>query len=379
MRMPSCRAHTLTVVAFATCLPAILFVQCVPVMEPLGNTVGEGGSDLVQSQPGSAEVSADALAGVKELGLEADNNEHALGAHTVSEASAEVDAEVNTKGMAQSLTSEKKRAKIEKIYWINLEKDTKRREHMEEQLAKHAFDIKQVRIPAVDSEHFEGSVERSRLMPQGCCLDSDKVKCNQPNKDSALRSCCCDLSHRIGYEHIANEQGDPNAFYLLLEDDVRFEESWLDDAETALADVPSDWDLLRLGFWGDKSDDFVVKDHKRWHLASRIKPDGWTDEHWSGYYGAHAVVLTPAKARALLDNRIIAEPGDFADKFTGFRNTEFHSYALESRPVKNQGNLGSSRLNEGPNNNNLVEKVEKDEVKLAVDAQEKEYKLAGDE
>ena len=227
---------------------------------------------------------------------------------------------------------------------------------MEEQLTKFASGTPNMRIAAVDPAALEGHPKRDALMPLGCCADGDATMgtCNNAGKgrDFLLRSCSCDFSHRIGYALIADEPDD-QGFYLLLEDDVQFEggPDWAKNIESTIKEAPPDWDMLRLGTWGSKDSAFAVDGHPRWHRSSRRGANGenWS-AGWQGYFGAHAIVLTPPKARSLV-SRCAKRHGDFADFFTADRD-EFHSYALSESIIcvaDPEFELGSSRLDGTPN------------------------------
>merc|ERR1719446_937261 len=127
--------------------------------------------------------------------------------------------------------------------------------------------------------------------------------------------------------------------YLILEDDVKMQTGWLRQARKALEDVPDDWGMLRLGMWGDTNPDDVVKEHSTWFAANRKSAGDWPV--FKGYFGAHAIVLTPEKARQLMS--VVKEHhGDYADRFTASTD-RIKSYVSTANVVAQDTKLGSSR------------------------------------
>merc|ERR1711998_285500 len=97
---------------------------------------------------------------------------------------------------------------------------------------------------------------------------------------------------------------------------------------------------LRLGWWGDVNKADMVADNPNWSLANRTSKGTWPQ--FKGYYGAHAIVLTPEKAKKLVD-AARKTPGDFADRFT--QNTdELRSYVVGTPIVALEDSFGSTRF-----------------------------------
>jgi len=57
----------------------------------------------------------------------------------------------------------------------------------------------------------------------------------------------CFLSHINVWKSIINEKTDDNAFFLVLEDDVRFDKDWIDTWNKCVEHIPKDAELLYLG------------------------------------------------------------------------------------------------------------------------------------
>lgn len=254
-----------------------------------------------------------------------------------------------SEGPMPSHDSEPQKEQIfKKIFFINMDKDVKRRAHMEDELRKHAANVPVERIPGPDPSTMRGLENYQRLMPRGCCADkSSDTKCHNENADEQfkLRSCACDLAHRIGYEMIASQQDD--GYYLLLEDDVAFSgSSWLSDAKMSLQHAPPNWDILRLGFWGDSSDSHKIPGHQQWYESERVDTNGQGWPNFKGYYGAHAIVMTPFTAQKFLTKHVVSAAGDYADAFTG-NAPGLKSYVSVKNLIvpapKEKKDLGSSR------------------------------------
>lgn len=229
------------------------------------------------------------------------------------------------------------------IFYINRDVDTMRRENMEKALSgvdRQATRI--VRLQAVNADEVEQDPEFDRLMPKGCCTNMAVHECivAKLSYGQGMRSCACDFMHRKAYHRIAES---PDGFYLVLEDDISFTSSdWESKAMAYLATAPPDWDMLRIGYWGDTHPDDRVSSSPGWLRAFR---DRGKYPKYQGYYGAHAVVLTPGRAKKLVELMTIYY-GDFADHFTkdaNFGDATIHSYVSIVSLVGTAGKFGSTR------------------------------------
>jgi len=53
-------------------------------------------------------------------------------------------------------------------------------------------------------------------------------------------------------EEAIDENTDPNQVFIILEDDAWFEAGWEKKLQTLIEHTPDDWDMLKLGYWGNR-------------------------------------------------------------------------------------------------------------------------------
>lgn len=234
---------------------------------------------------------------------------------------------------AQSLVQEDATQKhtdgiINKILFLNLDDDVKRREHMYQELNAMDPIIPFKRIPAVKPKNLNNRelIDFDLVAYKGCCVSYGRKSCptTLANLEMQLRSCSCDFAHRRAYQEIANSA---DGLYLVVEDDVYFQPGWQQKFSEAYAQAPDDWNILRLGFWGDSNEADRVNNGS-WFRSDRYSGGDWPD--FKGYFGAHAIVLTPQKAQNLL-SAIQYEPLSYADNVTAsgqINGYQINSYVL---------------------------------------------------
>lgn len=211
---------------------------------------------------------------------------------------------------------------LRKVFYINMDKDTDRRERITEQLRMYAANLEHVRVQGISTDDLQNHPDYvSDKLSTKCCAADRSCEAMFDKDIRNWRSCCCDFSHRKAYEQIAQQD---DGLYLVIEDDVEFEPEWQSKLREAWAKVPADWDVLRLGFWGDMHPDDRTNDGP-W-LKARRDHGKWPE--FKGYYGAHAVLLTPGKARSLLE-KIKGAPLDYADRFTK-QTKQLNNYVLDN-------------------------------------------------
>jgi len=123
---------------------------------------------------------------------------------------------------------------VSDIYYINLDKDVERRQHMETQLPLAH------RWPAVNGAGLTPESMARHNVPES-------VYSHRKNWDGKMRNAGvvgCWLSHVTLMRHLATLPAPEHAAHLILEDDVTVTQS-LDDS--IFQGLPDDWDILYFG------------------------------------------------------------------------------------------------------------------------------------
>lgn len=243
-----------------------------------------------------------------------------------------------------STSNADKEAKIEKIFCLHLDRDTKRELHIKAQLDKQSIGHEMVQGVLIPDA--VAAPDAAELWPEGCQVDLTATT----QENSKMRSCCSDFAHRRAYNQVAKQSGD--GYYLVVEDDIVFRDGWEQSFKEAMKTVPQDWDLLKIGHWGRTTDSDLQ--NANWYKAvlHDNDPAGW-------YQGSHAVVLTPSKAKAFLD-KLKVHKGEMADKWVFYDGPiGLKVYALKQnvivRPDDTYEKFGSSRADGTINVNYLKE------------------------
>ena len=122
---------------------------------------------------------------------------------------------------------------FDRIFYINLDSRPDRKASMEEQFSR--WNIKATRIPAISISDEENQI----LIERGCNFYDD----TRPEYAPRIKSCT--LSHLLvlNYAKILNLNS-----VLILEDDVIFNETILEDLKKCLTELGQfDWDVFFLG------------------------------------------------------------------------------------------------------------------------------------
>jgi hypothetical protein len=195
-----------------------------------------------------------------------------------------------------------RKATIEHVWFINLATHTKRRHFQETQLSR--MGLAYSRKPAVSVETLQEVVDDpifSRLLRNisgfaHSGLDWAKPRSPLPRKSRFVLSVC--LSHLSLYDEIVAEYADDpeDRLVLVLEDDAALSANITALLPYLLDYVPPDFDVLRLGMWGEVREADRVND-----FVFRAAPPFWEPKTDTLYYGgAHAVLLrTKALPRVL--------------------------------------------------------------------------------
>jgi len=150
--------------------------------------------------------------------------------------------------------------KVKKIYFINVESNKDRKSHMEAELKEKAKNIPVERFKAFNKNDVPGPkhptfklYSKGRYTPW---LDKDGNK----KVYAAIH-----FSNYQVLEHILKQDpkgADSDEVYLVTEDDTQFMPGWEKKLESVLAHTPKEWQMIRIGYWGqvrceDKENEFV--------------------------------------------------------------------------------------------------------------------------
>ena len=226
-------------------------------------------------------------------------------------------------------------APIRKVFWINFDASDARANHTRTFLAQHQ--LPEERIPGVHPDQLMSQADYHALVHAPDAIAKG---------NAGPSSFTSDFVHRRAYARIALEAGDD--FYLIMEDDVKLSErfngtDWLHWVGECLQQAPPDWGILRLGASYPGGEEDQVGDTPWLHVGNKVEKSVKTHKKVR-YNGAHAIVLTPARARKLL-GYIREHALSWADSWTGdSMDGKIKSYVLaEAVLVQDQTKYGSVR------------------------------------
>jgi GR25 family glycosyltransferase involved in LPS biosynthesis len=143
---------------------------------------------------------------------------------------------------------------ISTIHVINLDRDTKRWESIQSQAAVLGLQVQ--RFPGIYGKDIPYSQMRSHGV--GNAMVRADRNDHKGEKLHNLGVVGCYLSHRTLLETVANLDVPDCAGHLILEDDVKFPEDFLQPGgryESLSKHIPSDWDVIWLRMWKVHGDD----------------------------------------------------------------------------------------------------------------------------
>ena len=229
--------------------------------------------------------------------------------------------------------------RLQKIYFINLDKDSERRNLLESRLRRHYPEIPYERFSALSADSFD------RYLP----FFQHRLRDNmQPVNGVYPRpgTLGCFLSHYQLLKQIdANwrENGPQDACYLVLEDDCVFDESvlpkishWIDES------IPSDWSVVthpkgRI-YWRDRANKYFHHIHSARHRK------------WIYYWGAHFCIYRGCAIGKIVE---LMEQEEIYDVDKWLRNNVSGAYSFRQHLRIKTSNLGGSNTNPrfaGPEN-----------------------------
>lgn len=147
---------------------------------------------------------------------------------------------------------------FDQIYVLTLDRATDRHEHVKRALA------------GIEYRFFQGidklTLDYDELIATGVYDDAAHRLRKRTHRSMSLGEIACALSHR------AIQQDALDAGYqsiLILEDDVQLHPEHLDAFKAAMSELPADWELLMLGFYGEKYPGLASEIQRQTYLVYR--------------------------------------------------------------------------------------------------------------
>jgi GR25 family glycosyltransferase involved in LPS biosynthesis len=218
--------------------------------------------------------------------------------------------------------------KIDKIYYINLDKDLERRELVARRIERHFSGIPCQRIRGVPADEIDRHEAwfRGRLAERARPVDGVYPL-------PGLIGCV--LAHRAAMQAVHAEFGQRDARCLVLEDDCVFDGTVPAFLKSLSEDeIPADWRAL-LHTRGKRS------------RSDRVNPCFYDihrarDRRWNWYWGTHFVVYRTNRVQEILDLLDRLEINSI-DKW--LRDNVEGLYSFTRRLHIKQSNLGGSATN----------------------------------
>mmetsp|Transcript_78657 Transcript_78657/g.148447 ORF Transcript_78657/g.148447 Transcript_78657/m.148447 type:complete len:366 (-) Transcript_78657:97-1194(-) len=193
---------------------------------------------------------------------------------------------------------------LKKVYYINLDKSTDRRDFMESQLNQSGVPYKRFSaIPGADVKAGKyDRILRNRSMCKLMLWEDGfwEEGIHLVNEDGSLADTVWNglgdmVSHHLIYEEILQEDPASDDLYLVLEDDAILPEGW-QNTEEYMSQIPPDWTSVNLGQWDwlwPRCRDIVnnvslLHTHPVWSPVKVGKPA-------PSYFGSAAILVTPQR------------------------------------------------------------------------------------
>lgn len=221
---------------------------------------------------------------------------------------------------------------FEKIYYINLDEDIKKKQYFEEEIKKSSINKICKRFDAVIGKYLDIRLIPDAIITEGAKKDILEKKQKIYGISLTYGSLACALSHYFIYKECANA----NKPYLIFEDDAILDSNFDTHLVGILNSIPQDYDIVYLGyneipgFGKDKISEYISK------------PKGLI----TGLYG---YILSNAGAKKLVDTifplnkQIDSSISDNLGKFT--------MYCSSSRIVGVRVDFGSKTQQKASCNN----------------------------
>lgn len=198
---------------------------------------------------------------------------------------------------------------FDQIYVLTLDRAADRHRHM------------QCVLQGIDYRFFKGidklTLDYDELIAEGVYDDAAHRSRKRTHRSMSLGEIACALSHRAIQQDAVDAGHDR---ILILEDDVQLHPQHLDAFRAAMAELPADWELLMLGYYGEKYPGTASEIKRQTYLfyhrfglfnwgkvnktflerliMQRYSPNLW---RLGKLVGGHAYALTQSACRKLVD------------------------------------------------------------------------------
>jgi len=198
---------------------------------------------------------------------------------------------------------------FDQIYVLTLERAHDRHRHIERMLAGLEYRF----FPGIDKQ----TLDYDELVADGVYDDAAHHRRKRTHRSMSLGEIACALGHRA-IQQDALDAGHERI--LILEDDVQLHPEHLGGFKTAMRELPADWELLMLGFYGEKYPGLASSIKRATYLfyhrfglfnwgkvnkkfleqliMQRYSPNLW---RLGKLVGGHAYALTQSGCRKLID------------------------------------------------------------------------------
>jgi len=204
---------------------------------------------------------------------------------------------------------EKLQSSFDQVYVLTLDRATERHEHIQNMLQ------------GIDYQFFKGidklTLDYDDLVAQDIYDDAAHRSRKRTHRSMSLGEIACTLSHRAIQKDAIDAGHDR---ILILEDDVQLHPEHLGAFAAAMDELPPDWELLMLGYYGEKYPGVVSELKRRTYLfyhhlglfnwgkvnktflerliMQRYSPNLW---RMGKLVGGHAYALTQSACRKLVE------------------------------------------------------------------------------
>jgi len=174
---------------------------------------------------------------------------------------------------------------LQTVFFINLEKSTKRREDMEKRLNASNGGKKKY--------HFERWVASSRKEANVGNMSKYSHRGQNKNQFVGKGTIATYLSHVKLMDHISKLK---DGVYMILEDDAQPKfDLWADEAMCQIKELPKDWDVYKFGFFGGGGS-CQGESSNASPFSCALK------KHSYAYMGNQGYAVTPKGAKKMLEH-----------------------------------------------------------------------------
>jgi len=151
---------------------------------------------------------------------------------------------------------------VKKIYYINVDGQEGRKRHMMGELSRKAHGTPFERFQAFSAKHLKKDPNSEAFKKVAKLYSKSRYTPWLLKDQSKEVFAAIHISNYQVMEKIAKEDPAGEYPYMILEDDSTLDDNWHKKLDKVLENTPSDWDILRIGYWGyarceDKENNFV--------------------------------------------------------------------------------------------------------------------------